>query len=69
MRELPPQGEVNKVHDHDHIIVLPPEGWFCPHPECEPPDVQGTVDWIQGPDGKEFGRCRNCGQKLVLADV
>ncbi|MGE3962014.1 MAG: hypothetical protein AB7F65_10065 [Dehalococcoidia bacterium] len=67
MRELPPPDQLLKEHDRDSIIMLPPDGWFCPH--CPPRDVIGTVDWIEGPDGREFGRCRRCGQKLVLADA
>lgn len=67
MKELAPQDQLLKERDLKPIEMLPPDGWFCPH--CEPVDVLGTVEWIQGPDGREFGRCRECGQKLTLADA
>lgn len=69
MRELPPQGELLKKHDRDSIIVLPPNGWYCVRHEQPLNDYLGTVDWIEGPNGREYGRCRDCGQKYVLLEV
>ena len=69
MKELPPQEDLIKEFDHAGIIMLPPSGWYCTRHEQPLNDVMGTVDWIEGPDGKEFGRCRDCGQKYVLMEV
>ncbi len=68
-RELPSQSDLLKPRDAATIIVLPPSGWYCAY--CPAPASDGaatTVEWIDGPDG-EFGRCRECGQKYVLAEV
>lgn len=73
LRELPPQDELVKARDHASIVVLPPAGWDCLY--CLPPSgsdgAATTVEWLPtgGPDGAEFGRCRECGQKYVLAEV
>lgn len=70
LRELPPQDELVKARDHASIVVLPPAGWdclYCPAPSGSD-GAATTVEWIDGPDG-EFGRCREGGQKYVLAEV
>ena len=66
MRELPPQDELLKEFDHAPIITLPPDGWYCIKHDQPLDDVMGTVDWIDGPTGLPFGRCRLCGQKYDL---
>lgn len=66
MRELPAQSELLKERDTATIIVLPESGWYCIWCKNPVDDYLGTVDWIVGPDGHEFGRCRECGQKYVL---
>jgi len=69
MRELPDPKELNKERDAAGIIVLPPEGWYCLYCPTELDEYLGTVEWIDGPDGLPFGRCRLCGQKYVLLEL
>jgi hypothetical protein len=67
MRELPSQSDLNKPRDHAPIVVVPPQTWNCLF--CDPSHEwrATTVEWVgpnvDGPDG----RCRECGQKYVLA--
>ena len=68
MRTFPDPDHVLLPRDHLTVWV-PAVAWTCEF--CTPNGGEGagtTVDWIQGPDGKEFGRCRECGLKLRCAE-
>lgn len=68
LRELPPQDELNKPHDGDHIIVMRPTEYDCRY--CGPDDdpMVMSIEWIEGPNKEKYGRCRWCGQKYCLLE-
>ena len=71
MREFPPHGEHLKPRDRMPIIVVPATTWHCVFCQADGGEGAGTtVEWLSGthPMSGPDGRCRECGQKFVLAD-
>lgn len=69
LRELPEQDKILRIRDRFPIEYVPAETFHCKY--CPQPGGDGagtTVEWmgvgVDGPDG----RCRECGQKYILAD-
>lgn len=67
LRERPPPDKMLKIRDSDPLIVVPPQTWHCLW--CDPggQGVATTVDWPGPTTDGPHGRCRECGQKYVLA--
>lgn len=67
MRELPSPDALLLPRDAEPALYAPAEEYGCRF--CsQPPSPGTTVDWLaqKVPDGVD-GRCRECGQKWILA--